>query len=213
MLESGPLDLPDVDVVSNAHDLAIVWARYSSRRRDSVMISTPGYSTAFPDEYATLPKVVHRLVERVNISKNTYRRRAQTWVSDVLVNIPLLQEGLPILSLEGAYKGVPAFIIGAGPSLDKNVALLAKAHQKGIIFATNSECTCARQTGRKPPPHLLPRVHRRVTALGHTTLRQRRHSRLQLERASKHAPVRNWAAHALLRGTPTIRGSTRESHG
>lgn len=150
VLESGPLDLADIDIVNNAHDLAIVWARYSSRRRDSVMISTPGYSATFPDEFAALPSMVHRLVERVNISKNTYRRRAQTWVSDVLENVPLLQQGLPILSLEGAYKGVPAFIIGAGPSLDKNVALLARAHKKGIVIATNSSSLALAKHGVTP---------------------------------------------------------------
>jgi hypothetical protein len=153
VLENGPLDLPDVDIVSNAHDLSIVWGRYASRRRDSVLISTPGYSAAFPDEYGALPSIVHRLVERVNISKNTYRRRAQTWVSDVLANIPLLQEGVPVLSLEGAYKGVPAFIIGAGPSLDKNVAMLEAAHKKGIIFATNSSALALAKHG--VTPHLI----------------------------------------------------------
>lgn len=138
VMESGPLHLDDVHIVSNPHDLAIVWARYASRRRDAVSISTPGYSAAFPDEFAALPGLVQRLVERVNISKNTYRRRAQTWVCDVLVNAPLLQKSVPILSLEGAYKDVPAFIIGAGPSLDKNVAALKQAYKKGIILATNS---------------------------------------------------------------------------
>jgi Protein of unknown function DUF115 len=58
-----------------------------------------------------------------------------------------------LLSLEGAYKGVPAFIIGAGPSLDKNVAELAKAHKKGIIFATNSSALALAKHG--VTPHLI----------------------------------------------------------
>lgn len=150
LMESGPLELDDIQIVTNAHDLSLFWGRYSGRRRDVVMINTPGYSAAFPEACAELPHSVARLVERVTITKNTYRKRAQTWVLDVLANLHALLRSTPLLSLEGAYKGVPAFIVGAGPSLDKNVHELRRAKQKGIVFAANSSALALAKYGIAP---------------------------------------------------------------
>ncbi len=149
-LESGPLELGDVQIVSNPHDLSLVWGRYSGRRRDVLLLNTPGYSAAFPEECALLPQTLMRLVERVTITKNTYRKRAQTWVLDVLGNLDTLLRHPPLLSLDGAYRGVPAFIVGAGPSLDKNIQELRRAHGKGIVFAANSSAFSLAKHGIKP---------------------------------------------------------------
>lgn len=150
LMESGPLDFDDIQIVTNAHDLSLFWGRYSGRRRDAVMINTPGYSAAFPEACAELPQSVARLVERVTITKNTYRKRAQTWVLDVLHNLHVLVRSTPLLSLEGAYQGVPAFIVGAGPSLDKNVEELRRAKKKGIVFAANSSALALAKHGIAP---------------------------------------------------------------
>lgn len=138
VLESGPLDLEDVEIVTDPHDLSLAWGRYSGRRRDAVILSTPGYSSAFPEQCSELPEVLRRLVERVTITKNTYSKRARTWVRDVLDNLYTLIADPPLLSLEGAYRGVPAFIVGAGPSLDRNIEELRRARTKGIVFVANS---------------------------------------------------------------------------
>ncbi|MBA3816485.1 MAG: motility associated factor glycosyltransferase family protein, partial [Parachlamydiaceae bacterium] len=38
-------------------------------------------------------------------------------------------------SLSGKFKGLPAIICGAGPSLDKNFDVLSKLHSRALIFA------------------------------------------------------------------------------
>lgn len=137
-LQSGPLDLSDIPIASGLSDLANVWGRYAGQRRDAVLLHTPGYSAVYPDAAAAVTESIRRLVERIAITQNTYRKRARTWVTDVLQNVELLTDHPPALALEGKFKNVPAFIIGAGPSLDKNIHLLAEAARKGLVFASNS---------------------------------------------------------------------------
>lgn len=153
LLESGPLDFDDIEIITNHHDLSLIWGRYSGRRRDAVVINTPGYSTAFPEDCAALSSALTRLVERVTINNNTYRKRAQTWVLDMLENLPLLEQSTPLLSLTGAFAGVPAFIVGAGPSLDKNIDELRRAKHKGIVFAANSSALALAK--RDIAPHIV----------------------------------------------------------
>jgi hypothetical protein len=150
ILERGPQDLADVDIVTNSHDLAIVWGRLAGTQRDVIIINTPGYSEVFPTECAELPAMVTRLVERVSITKNTYRKRARSWIEDILSNVELLSTAPPFLALENKYKGIPAFIVGAGPSLDKNIALLREAGKKGIVIAANSGAIALGNNGVVP---------------------------------------------------------------
>lgn len=153
VLQSGPMDLEDIHLVSNLHDLSVTWGKYSGRRRDSVVVNTPGYSAAFPLECEVVPPAIQRLVERVSITKNTYRKRAQTWVSDVLKNVELLTTHTSFLALEGAFKDVPAFIVGAGPSLDKNIEQLVRARNKGLVFTANSSALALAR--REIEPHVV----------------------------------------------------------
>jgi Protein of unknown function DUF115 len=150
VLESGPLDLADIPIVSTLADLAVVWSRYAGQRREAVVVNTPGYRSLFEREAAALPDTVQRLVERVTITKNTYRKRARVWVNDILENIELLSEHPPALALINQYAGVPAFIIGAGPSLDKNIRQLSRAVRKGLVFATNSSALALSKLGIIP---------------------------------------------------------------
>jgi hypothetical protein len=53
-------------------------------------------------------------------------------------------------ALHGRYSGVPAFIVGAGPSLGKNGKLLAEAAKKGIVFAVNSSGRALASYGVEP---------------------------------------------------------------
>jgi hypothetical protein len=62
----------------------------------------------------------------------------------------LLREHPTFLALARQYCGVPAFIVGAGPSLGKNGRLLAEAAKKGIVIAVNSSARALDSYGVEP---------------------------------------------------------------
>lgn len=149
-LESGPTDLGDVDIVCTLSDLAEHWADFSRGRVNATLFKTPGYAEAFPDHERQLTEAVTRLVSRSGVNINTYRARARTWIQDVLDNLDVLCEVPLFQALAGRYKNVPAFIVGAGPSLGKNGELLAEAQKKGIVIAVNSSGRALASYGVEP---------------------------------------------------------------
>jgi hypothetical protein len=122
----------------------------------------------YESEDRNLRQTIAQLVQRSSVNDETHRVRARHWISDVLENIELLQRSSSFLGLAQKYKGVPAFIVGAGPSLGKNVELLADAAEKGIVFAVNSSALALHKHGVTPQvvacmesidvSHLLERV-------------------------------------------------------
>jgi hypothetical protein len=150
VLEYGPLEIGNVPIVSGISDLTKQWRDFAARLVDVRVLTTPGYYGAYPEEVKAFVEAIPTLLQRTAISKATYRNRAKFWVEDIIDNVELLTHSPPFLTLEGRYEGVPGFIIGAGPSLDKNVALLREAAKKGIVFATNSGAVSLAKHGIEP---------------------------------------------------------------
>lgn len=148
--ESGPSDLCDIPIACSVHDLTQLWTRLSHGNQSVTLVTTPGYPQLFPEQAQQLSAALAELVQRNGINDATHRLRARVWIQDLLENIHLLAEYPSFLALAGKYRGVPAFIVGAGPSLGKNGKLLAEATQKGLVFAVNSSARALAEYGVEP---------------------------------------------------------------
>lgn len=153
VMELGPTDLSPSHIFCTTHDLTQAWIQLFGKRRSVVFVPTPGYLDAFADTAAHIRKTLAQLVQRSGVNDATHRLRAREWISDVLTNVELLSQHPRFLALAGKYQGVPAFIVGAGPSLGKNGHLLLQAQKKGIIFAVNSSARALASYGVEP--HVL----------------------------------------------------------
>jgi hypothetical protein len=85
--------------------------------------------------------------------ENTRRVRFEKWVEHVLENAPIVAGTTPATALAGRFSRVPAFIVGAGPSLDKNAEELREAARRGLVIAVNSSASALAARGIKP--HLV----------------------------------------------------------
>jgi hypothetical protein len=137
VLSSGPTDLVGVNVVCDETDLDQAWRSAIGSNPSATLIDTPGYAEAFQDQRGAVTKVLEAFVADATASDNTRAARNREWIEHVLANVELLTESSPVLSLQGSLKGVPAFIVGAGPSLSKNAALLSEARKKGLVLAVD----------------------------------------------------------------------------
>lgn len=148
--ENGPSDLSDVPIVCSLHELTQIWPRLSNGKQSVTVVNTPGYSELFPEQAQSVRTAVGELVQRSGVNNATHRLRARVWIQDVFANLELLRDNPTFLALAGQYQGVPAFIVGAGPSLGKNGHLLADAAKKGIVFALNSSARALDSYGVEP---------------------------------------------------------------
>ena len=148
--EHGPSELCDVPIVCSLYELTQIWPRLSNGKQSVTVVNTPGYSELFPEQAQSVRATVGELVQRSSVNDATHRLRARVWIQDVFANLELLRDHPTFLALAGQYQGVPAFIVGAGPSLGKNGHLLADAAKKGIVFALNSSARALDSYGVEP---------------------------------------------------------------
>jgi hypothetical protein len=150
VLEWGPSDLGGVGVCTDLVDLRILWGAARTSRPEVTLVCSPGYRQLFPDAEAALAATVQSLIANSHISENTHYLRARIWLSDIFANLEHMVGVTSFLALEDRYQGMPAFIVGAGPSLEKNVELLRDATKKGIVIAVNTSARALAKKGIAP---------------------------------------------------------------
>lgn len=124
--ESGRLAILQGRDFTGFRDLRDNWSKLSRRVGMAQVIGPPW-----------LCEAVSQLCQTSQINTSTGARRSRRWTEHTLRNLPLLLSE-PAGLKRDALRGMPAFIVGAGPSLDKNAHLLDEAQRKGVVMRVNS---------------------------------------------------------------------------
>lgn len=69
---------------------------------------------------------------------------------NILSNLPLLEGAYFASSLAQSYKGIPALICGAGPSLHRHLPLLKIARERTLLFAGGTALKVVAESGSVP---------------------------------------------------------------
>lgn len=98
----------------------------------------PNYPPLFPEKYAEFTDRVKKAMSVPKGMRATHYMRSRSWVINTIKNLPYLFTERSTAELEDSFKGKPAIIVAAGPSLDKNIHLLEEAKDKAFIIAVDT---------------------------------------------------------------------------
>src|SRR6185436_6716403 len=98
---------------------------------------------AFTKQFGALATVEARAVARrviagVRANEEARREFAGRYLLNTLNNLPAISSEGDAAGLFGAFAGVPAIVIGAGPSLDRNVEHLRTLQERGLLIAVDT---------------------------------------------------------------------------
>ena len=112
-------------------------ARYAARKLQEDLIFVINHKLKRIDEkYLDVEDKLMESINAVLIGALTGLRNAQAFVINDLNNFPKFLFSSGISNLHKTFEKVPAIIISAGPSLEKNIHHLSMAKDKAILFAT-----------------------------------------------------------------------------
>lgn len=98
-----------------------------------------GYEVLFPEAYRDYLLSVKKVSQIVQVNKDTQAFFSQKMVPSMLDNMAYLREARIITDYVGKFpKDIPAIIVAAGPSLDKNIEELKRAKGKAFILAVDT---------------------------------------------------------------------------
>ena len=110
----------------------------------------PPVARLYPEEFAELQKALFEGLVQTVLKRNTALFFARPWTENFLTNLEAAWGSQGINALFGAFTGVPAVIVSAGPSLDKNMHLLDEIRDKAVILAAGTSFKPLLRAGLKP---------------------------------------------------------------
>jgi hypothetical protein len=113
------------------------FVRYDPRRLPSVYVTA---SIAGPHEavYRQAIAEIHAVLEDTHRARLTRQKDGFVWQKHLLANAETCARHRIPANWAGALGGLPAFVVGAGPSLDVSLAKLAAVAERGVVFAADS---------------------------------------------------------------------------
>lgn len=121
-----------------------------SRRLVPLVIEHPPSVDLAPELYAEVRKGIRDGALTATLQNNTRRAFGNLWLVNIAQNMPLLARDPSAHVLRDMWKGGTVVVVAAGPSLDKNAALLEKMKGRALIIAAGSGYAAVRRHGIEP---------------------------------------------------------------
>lgn len=108
------------------------------------------YEMLFPSEVKKFYSAIEKVLEKVQINNSFLALRGKLINQNIKSNLKYFAKSKRITDLKDALTGIPAIIVSAGPSLNKNISDLASAKGKSIIIAVDSAINTVKKNGISP---------------------------------------------------------------
>ncbi len=100
--------------------------------------------------YAEALREANDAIGRAKLRHRTACLRGRGWLDHYLTNLRQLFECPALPALAGSMRGVPAIIVAAGPSLDRNVMQLHALRERALVLTVNSAARALARAGIRP---------------------------------------------------------------
>jgi hypothetical protein len=121
-------------------ELAEQWDRFF----DAVQAQKNTFITHFPSValnpgfFRAAAEKIQSQIFQIYTDINTLVANSQTFLNNFVQNLPKAARAPGIAKLSNAFSGVPAVIVSAGPSLDKNIHELRGIEEQTLIISTDT---------------------------------------------------------------------------
>lgn len=127
-------------------------ARFLDGLSEIPIVAHPLRLQVEPRAVAVATVVAGRVAKSARSNGEARRRFAGPYLLQTLANLPAIGREAGVDGLDQACRGIPAIIVGAGPSLDANVADLRRLGERGLIIAADTAVRPLLAAGA--PPHI-----------------------------------------------------------
>ena len=108
------------------------------------------YSALFPGEFSGMEGIIASYLSKRQINKNTLKRFRMVWLRNLIKNFPFHFATPGIDHLRHPFEGKPALIVGAGPSLAKNIDSIRRYADRMVIIAADTALPMLAGNGISP---------------------------------------------------------------
>jgi hypothetical protein len=103
-----------------------------------MVLVSPQLADHRPAEVAAARAVASRIISAAQSNADARKRFAGRYLLQSLANLPVVAREGNTAALDGLFTGRPAVVVGAGPSLDRNLPALAALQDRAVIIGVDT---------------------------------------------------------------------------
>ena len=132
------------------------WKLVGRRALNPPMIVSPRLQLQLPAETKAAKAIAQQVVLGAQSNEQARQRFSGRYLVNTLTNLATIAAEADASALDGRFQGVPALVVGAGPSLDNNLAALRKVSDRALLIAVDTAVRPLHAAGIRP--HLVVSV-------------------------------------------------------
>lgn len=110
----------------------------AGRRPATTLLHLPSYRNYFAPQMREARSIIAQFLNERDIDTDTRKHLWDLWNRNLVENLPNILSSTPLRDILHAFRGVPAVLVGAGPSLDDNIADLPRLRERALIIAVDT---------------------------------------------------------------------------
>jgi hypothetical protein len=131
------LTMPGVTLTCDLEEFRVMCAAHLGSGEGVTVLSNPAHTEKWPEHYAVFQDIVQRCVATEMVTQTTIKYRMKEWVEHTLTNLPNAVGSRVAMHLSDKFRELPCVVVGAGPSLSKNIKILKKYRSNVVIIGTD----------------------------------------------------------------------------
>ncbi len=133
LLSNPRLSILCTDIASEIHGLL---GEYETK--NVACIIHRASAQRYPEFYDKLSFSIRSFLQRKDINIHTLARFERIWAQNCIRNAGAFLSTVPVLRLHNVCSGMPAVLVGAGPSLDAELPILKKYQEQLVIIVVDT---------------------------------------------------------------------------
>ena len=151
VLPKFAIDVDNITLVTNTGHLVEVVGQYlTAVSKNMATGAITAYRDLFPTEFDDFCAALVQALNKIDIDQKTKAFFTTDWITHTRDNLPTLIYSKPLQVLGRIFAGKPGILVGAGPSLDKNIEVLKKVQNHALICAVHSAVMPLSKAGITP---------------------------------------------------------------
>lgn len=141
---------PRLELVLCPDEAALSAALIDAEARSIALVSNPAFVAAYPEMSASFKKVIEGIQDKDRINVATLGRFGRLWVRNLARNTSAIVRYPGISLVEGAFTGIPAVVLAAGPSLDEVLDHMDAIRERCILVCVDTALRSVLGRGIEP---------------------------------------------------------------
>lgn len=106
--------------------------------RNVLFITHRGSHQVYPEYYSNMLSIMKSYISTKDVNIATLAKFEKTWTSNIARNIGVIADSCGANVFYNAFKGIPAIVVAAGPSLSESIPFIRESSGKAVIIAVDT---------------------------------------------------------------------------